>query len=113
MTPVSGGRRGVYNSTWKICWILSKAFRIKTPRAQVEIQWGQNSILQRLAMHSIEWNWWSVLNIVLKFEMYISYKKLDNYAYFDTWIKFDFFILISSQLCRDTIWIFPSGELKC
>ena len=40
--PVSGGR----NSTWKICWILSTARWIKTPR--VEIQWGQNSILHRL-----------------------------------------------------------------
>ena len=39
--PCLGGR----NSTWKICWILSTARWIKTP--QVEIQWGQNSILHR------------------------------------------------------------------
>ena len=41
MTPCLWGR----NSTWKIRWILSTARWIKTPR--VEIQWGQNSILQR------------------------------------------------------------------
>ena len=41
MTPCLWGR----NSTWKIRWILSTARWIKTP--QVEIQWGQNSILHR------------------------------------------------------------------
>ena len=45
MTPASGGGGVVRNSTWKIRGILSTSRWIKTPR--VEIQWGQNSILQR------------------------------------------------------------------
>ena len=49
--PVSGGR----NSTWKICWILSTARWIKTPR--VEIQWGQNSILHRRRSHTQFGGW--------------------------------------------------------
>ena len=47
MTPCLGGR----NSTWKICWILSTARWIKTPR--VKIQWGQNSILHRQTNENI------------------------------------------------------------